>query len=373
MITLDPPYRLTDADTSKRVIGWCTVDDLDHPKVALAVAGVPVPFKLVRRPDVEAVYPDHRVMGIEMVIDFFDVYRRPEARYNSRFFLAEITVQSDAEIRTFEYEVTAAWIRTVLPRSVEAFAAPVPPDHLQIRVTGSAVGGFYYSGVTTGREIATLLERNQIDLGKARSILDFGCGCGRVITAFRDLAPSAKLYGCDIDPEAIGWCRENLGKTCTFATVPPLPPTGYADESFDLIYGISVFTHLPETMQLAWLAELRRILRPGGVLLTTVLSPYSRGWGPYTYDVPADVVKTAGEHGFAFNEGGVATDGLPGFYRLAFHTPAYICEKWSEYLRILRLGSMDLNFVQDSVLCQRRAADESHAPGPSGSRVTQPR
>ena len=46
----------------------------------------------------------------------------------------------------------------------------------------------------------------------------------------------------------------------------------YPDDSFDVVYACSVFSHLPETLHLLWLAEIRRVLRPGGVLVATTLS-----------------------------------------------------------------------------------------------------
>jgi SAM-dependent methyltransferase len=55
--------------------------------------------------------------------------------------------------------------------------------------------------------------------------------------------------------------------------VPPLP---FADNSLDLIYSMSVFTHLADTWS-AWLLELHRVLKPGGVLLVTLLGPGNEG------------------------------------------------------------------------------------------------
>jgi SAM-dependent methyltransferase len=102
---------------------------------------------------------------------------------------------------------------------------------------------------------------------RAGTVLDFGVGCGRVARHWRAVE-GPRFHGTDYNPELVRWCRDNLG----FLTVErndPEPPTGYADDSFDVIYAISVLTHLPITMQLAWMAEFARMLRPGGRLLVT--------------------------------------------------------------------------------------------------------
>jgi len=51
------------------------------------------------------------------------------------------------------------------------------------------------------------------------------------------------------------------------------PPLVYGEGSFGLIYTFSVFTHLSEALQVSWLAELSRVLKPGGYLLLTTTRP----------------------------------------------------------------------------------------------------
>ncbi len=113
------------------------------------------------------------------------------------------------------------------------------------------------------------IKTEAITLNPGARILDFGCGCGRVITWLQQLDSKYQYFGTDIDPEAITWCQENLANFGEYAVNPHLPPTEYADNYFDLVYSISVFTHLSEDMQFAWLKELSRITKPGGYLLLT--------------------------------------------------------------------------------------------------------
>jgi SAM-dependent methyltransferase len=77
-----------------------------------------------------------------------------------------------------------------------------------------------------------------------------------------------EAFGIDIDPDNISWAKQNL-PAIDFRIGPLLPPTDYPDGSFDLVYGISVMTHLTRAVQIAWLREIERILEPGGLALLT--------------------------------------------------------------------------------------------------------
>jgi ubiquinone/menaquinone biosynthesis C-methylase UbiE len=167
-----------------------------------------------------------------------------------------------------------------------------------------------------------------------------------VISSIADLNPQAALAGSDIDAEAIGWAQENLSDIATFAVNGELPPLPFPDEAFDLVYSISTFTHFPDELQWAWLKELRRVLKPGGLLLTTKLNAAA-------YDLPADVQREFQAKGFVYWGEAALTDGLPTFYRLAYHTDAFVRREWGRYFEVLRIGSHDLNNTQDSVLLRR--------------------
>ena len=100
---------------------------------------------------------------------------------------------------------------------------------------------------------------------------DFGCGWGRILRFFMRDIPHGQLRGCDCWPEIVAVAgRDN--RWCEFRTISPLPETAYASHSFDLIYLYSVFSHLSEKAHLAWVAEFRRLLRPGGLLVATTRS-----------------------------------------------------------------------------------------------------
>jgi SAM-dependent methyltransferase len=113
-----------------------------------------------------------------------------------------------------------------------------------------------------------------IDYATFQSILDLGCGCGRILAGWEGrLSPETRLFGCDINPKLVDFCQEKI----TFAEVvrnlyyPQLP---YGDSQFDFIYAISVYTHLSLPAMLQWTGEILRILRPGGIALITTHGSY---------------------------------------------------------------------------------------------------
>jgi SAM-dependent methyltransferase len=145
---------------------------------------------------------------------------------------------------------------------------PLPPPKLLFRVTGTTEPTrFVEGGRLTEGSIRAALARAGAPLESLEAILDFGCGCGRVLRRWQNL--NARICGTDLSKPAIKWCRAHL----PFVEVDVNglePPLAYGDASFDLVYAISVLTHLPVKTQLAWRDELGRVLRPGGHLLLTV-------------------------------------------------------------------------------------------------------
>lgn len=145
---------------------------------------------------------------------------------------------------------------------------PLPPPRLVFLVAGHHdLAQFYAAGEFHASYIRKFLRANGCDLGTFSSILDFGCGCGRVIRHWRDLS-GALIRGTDMNPALVRWCRNAL-PFADFQRNGLASPLPYEPNGLDFIYAISVFTHLPEKLQEFWMGELARVLRPGGMLLIT--------------------------------------------------------------------------------------------------------
>lgn len=145
--------------------------------------------------------------------------------------------------------------------------APIPGARLRILVAGSPDIAWFMEGGRRGAlSVRSILEGNGVPFAGVGSLLDFGCGCGRVLRHLMD--DGVAISGSDLNSKLIRWCRANLARG-SFSVNPLTPPLPHADGDFGLVYALSVFTHLPEDLQKPWLRELARVLRTGGHLVVS--------------------------------------------------------------------------------------------------------
>lgn len=145
---------------------------------------------------------------------------------------------------------------------------PLPPPILRVRVTGTArPDEFVAQSHRAAHAVRSAVQRAGREFGDLDAVLDFGCGCGRVMRRWADVS-GPTFFGSDYNPRLIDWCRAHL-PFAHFEVNGLAPPLPLADDQFDLVYALSVFTHLTEPLAQEWLAELRRVIKPGGLLLLT--------------------------------------------------------------------------------------------------------
>jgi SAM-dependent methyltransferase len=148
---------------------------------------------------------------------------------------------------------------------------PLPPPRLRLLVDGRSPDPDHFLRI--GAQMAASIRAAAAAAGSPPegmdAVLDFGCGCGRVARHLADL-DRPRVLGCDCNERPLGWCEANL-RFLGVSRNRLEPPAPYAPRSFDLIYALSVFSHMSESLQRRWIAELRRLLRPGGLLVVSVL------------------------------------------------------------------------------------------------------
>ncbi len=148
---------------------------------------------------------------------------------------------------------------------------PLPTADLARRVgvvdQDNPLSSFDELGAATKRMLVGLQPEGWFD---GRRILDFGCGSGKLLRHLLPEAERCEIHGCDIHEPSVEWVRRHLVPPMDVFVNGETPPLPFPDEHFDLIWAMSVFTHL--TAHWAdWLVELHRLLTPDGRLVATFL------------------------------------------------------------------------------------------------------
>jgi SAM-dependent methyltransferase len=222
-----------------------------------------------------------------------------------------------------------------------------PAAHLMMRVAGHRSPDSFTQGgldatVDLMEAVALSAER------RVTTVLDWGCGPGRVAVHIVRWWPELNLQGCDIDAEAIGWCNQNI-LPGAFSVTSPYPPLPYAAESFDAVLACSVMTHLSRETQLLWLAEISRVLRPGGVLTASV-------HGRFAAALFAGMTECLDRVGFLDRKSDISLASIApdGYYRSVFQTPEFTRQEWLRTFPLESYKEAGLAGFQDLVVCRRR-------------------
>lgn len=145
----------------------------------------------------------------------------------------------------------------------------LPPDYLMYESFQLDYKKYYNDSIDSAKEII-----NKISLYKKFeniNILDWGCGPARIIRHLPNFLSDTKcsFYATDYNKKTIQWCKDNINDVYfnhnnLSAKLP------YSDNFFEVVYGISIFTHLSEKMHYEWYNELIRITKEGGIIYLTM-------------------------------------------------------------------------------------------------------
>ncbi len=228
---------------------------------------------------------------------------------------------------------------------------PMPSDAQIARVIGTPDPmAFRLGGATLLRRLeAYLQQRLERPLAGFDAVLDWGCGAGRLSRYLGGRV--RRLTGADIDPDNVAACAAQVPEG-RFAVVGRDPPMPFADASFDLVVGVSVLTHLAEADQQAWLAELRRVTRPRGIV---VLSVQGAVQSCLYRDSGAEMLRAQrdGVHVLGANPQLDGVLALDGYYKDVRHSADYLLATLAADFDVLD-HVPGLIALQDAVVLRRR-------------------
>lgn len=163
----------------------------------------------------------------------------------------------------------ASLLRSINEPVIDGVQMPgFPPTLIQSGFVGTAGESALREGFRFHRVIRKYCKDTGIPFNENTRILDFGCGWGRMARLFFNTVASENIWGVDVDPDIIDFCSQNMHHG-NYKAIPSLPPMDFEDNSFDVIFAYSVFSHLAEHAAMGWIKEFSRILKPGGIAVLT--------------------------------------------------------------------------------------------------------
>lgn len=184
----------------------------------------------------------------------------------------EIWTEADEPTRRLHAVPFALWVGIPGVEDRLGLTAAMPPEHVHNMATGPlAAGGAWLQA----EQLNDALTRVGAAPRAGDAFLDFGCSSGRVVRVLAAAKPECRWLGCDPNTDAIAWAGEHLPGIDFFPS--PLRPPLEQIEDGELAgaYAISIWSHFDAEPGLAWLEEMRRVIRPGGHLIITTHGTHS--------------------------------------------------------------------------------------------------
>jgi ubiquinone/menaquinone biosynthesis C-methylase UbiE len=161
-------------------------------------------------------------------------------------------------------------IKSVSSKIIDDIEFPgFPPPDLQVRFVGSDFEQALREAFMFYTFLKNQAESLKMPLHRKSRFLDFGCGWGRFLRFFWKDVNENRLFGCDVNSQILDICRET-NVPGNLSLISPEGRLPYPDKYFDFIIAYSVFTHLPERLNLHWMRELARVSKPGCIFCLTL-------------------------------------------------------------------------------------------------------
>jgi SAM-dependent methyltransferase len=146
----------------------------------------------------------------------------------------------------------------------------------------------YWWFVGMERVTAALLD-GMCPPGRARDVLDAGCGTGAMLNWLERYARGGRVAGIDVSPDALDFCRARGLRNLAQASATRLP---FAGETFDLVTSFDVLVQIPgDGADERAMREMFRVLRPKGVAFVRAAA---YGWMRSGHDEALDTQRRYG-------------------------------------------------------------------------------
>lgn len=213
--------------------------------------------------------------------------------------LYESTV--DADDRLFLRIHLAVWQDAPGFRAASGLSDVGPPEGIHAMARGPLAAGGSFGAADM---VLDAIAEPSGELPPITRALDFGASSGRVVRVLATELPDVEWHACDPNEPAIRWAAEHL-EGIDFFVNPQRPPLHVPDEHYDLVFAISIWSHFREDAAREWLAEMHRIVAPGGLLVfttqgfaTTARLAHDGEWTPVDIN---EAIATAFSHGHHFH------------------------------------------------------------------------
>ena len=272
-----------------------------------------------------------------------------------------------AERRERESDYVWDWVQSggvMGDEKLRGLVPGIPPKGLREITAATDVEFFLFSGWVDVTLFLGWVHGHWGGCGRAR-VLDFGAGCGRMVRFFCGNEAKYEAFASEVNPAHVAWMRESL-RGVTVMRNGVLPPLG-GREGFDLIYSLSVFTHLNLAATDAWVEEMHARLRPGGVLIFTVHgeraleitagSVEHQGWMGMTSGMARGIRANLKREGFVYlryGEDVLRMANAGGDYGISCMDVGWVRGRWGRMFEVVEFVPAAVRGWQDVVVMRRR-------------------
>jgi SAM-dependent methyltransferase len=246
--------------------------------------------------------------------------------------------------------------KIVLQNSHNGPDTPIPPVSLwEGYDVDGGVEHYLLGGQKTMRTMLDILHAAGAQRDSMRKVLELGCASGRVLRHF-PIVKGIELWGVDIKAKHVAWCQENFPDPFRFYLGTTYPHLPFEDNSYDLAYCHSVFTHISDLAD-SWILELLRVIRHGGYLFVTIhdknsikyLLESERSDLKFLTDMLRNADRQTNLLSSNFGHFSLGTDPTTQ----VFYDQCYLVRKWSSFARVISLTENAEDY-QSSIVLQKR-------------------